>query len=564
MSTAPSANCFSTDDYAHMDLVNKTVMILGGSGLVGGAVARRLLQYRPRRIVLVALYEAEVKPVAESLGREAGETEIAYEWGNVFLPAVAARHPWRTVVDTPDLRRQVVADLVDEFNDDILGRSCLFQLLDRHRPDAVVDCINTATAFAYQDVYKSAKNLLAAATDGGVSQEAVERHILTISMPQLIRHMQIAVEGMKRIGTRAYVKIGTSGTGGMGFNIPYTHSEERPSRPLLTKGAVAGAHSLLLFLMARTPGAPAAHEIKPTSAIAWRKIAYGPIVRGGAPIPRFDCAEPLALDGAFDPGANGWTDQGCPVESVFIDVGENGVFARDEFETVTSLGQMEFITPEEVAGYVVMELRGESSGRDIVAALDSATAGPTYQAGVLRAAALGRLDALQQKHGTRSVAFEMLGPPRLTKLLYEAFILSRLRQSVRQLAESAAEDLALAASDLVARDADLRSLIVSIGFPILLDRERLYRGANVLLPPDGSALDRLVARGWVDLRASNCQTWIDRAKRVVQQAEARRDEIGRTGSDVEWYAMWPDDPVAPPRFARWIFRYEDDGERIKR
>src|SRR3989454_9108675 len=75
------------------------------------------------------------------------------------------------------------------------------------------------------------------------------------------------VEALKRAGTRAYVKIGTSGTGGMGFNIPYTHSEERPSRTLLTKSAVAGAHSLLLFLLGRTPGAPVTVEIKPTATI---------------------------------------------------------------------------------------------------------------------------------------------------------------------------------------------------------------------------------------------------------------------------------------------------------
>ena len=38
--------------------------------------------------------------------------------------------------------------------------------------------------------------------------------------------MQTLLEGLKRAGTKAYVKVGTSGTGGMGLNIPYTHSEE--------------------------------------------------------------------------------------------------------------------------------------------------------------------------------------------------------------------------------------------------------------------------------------------------------------------------------------------------
>lgn len=37
---------------------------------------------------------------------------------------------------------------------------------------------------------------------------------------------------------------------------------------LLSKSALAGAHSLLLFLMARTPGGPITKEIKPAAAIA--------------------------------------------------------------------------------------------------------------------------------------------------------------------------------------------------------------------------------------------------------------------------------------------------------
>ena len=171
---------------------------------------------------------------------------------------------------------------------------------------------------------------------------------------QLIRHIQILAEAMRQFRPGAYVKVGTSGTGGMGLNVPYTHSEERPSRTLLTKSAVAGAHTLLLFLLGRTPWAPATIEIKPTAAIAWREIGFGPILRKGASIQRYDCPEPLPLAGAFGLDAAGWVDLGGPLESVYVDVGENGVFARDEFETITTLGSMEFITPEEIADYAVL------------------------------------------------------------------------------------------------------------------------------------------------------------------------------------------------------------------
>jgi len=551
-----------------MDLRDRTAMILGGSGLVGHAVARRLLATAPRRLVLVALFEDEVRATARALEPYRGRATIDVEWGNVFLPASLAQLERGAVVANPEQRRLVLQDLLGELTDDVLQRSFLYQLLLKYKPDAVVDSINTATAFAYQDPIESAQQLLALATEGKVDRAAVERHVLLLTLPQLIRHVQILVEALRRAETTGYVKIGTSGTGGMGFNIPYTHSEERPSRPLLMKSAVAGAQSLLLFLLGRTPGAPATIEIKPTATIAWREIGFGPIRRKGKPIPLVDCPEPVPVSEAFRPGAHPWCDLGKPLQGVYIDVGENGLFSSDEFETVTALGQMEFITPEEVAEYAVLELEGRPTGRDVVTALDGATAGPTYRAGLLRAHALDRLRTLERQFKTRTVAYEMLGPPRLTKLLFESYICGQLRSSVRALAESQAGDLAQGALALVERDGALRSHILSVGIAILApDGERLYRGSTVVVAGSGRAGSDprdAAPRGWVDLRPEQFGMWIARAREMLAQAERRRNRAADSGSDVDWTALGADDPIEPARFATWVFRYEDRGERIKR
>ena len=119
--------------------------------------------------------------------------------------------------------------------------------------------------------------------------EAVERLIANLSVPQLIRHIQILQKGMEAAKTSMYVKVGTAGSGGMGLNIPYTHSEEKPSRVLLSKSSIAGAHTLLLFLMGRTPDGPIIKEVKPTATIAWKEIGSGDVLRRGQPIPLFDC-----------------------------------------------------------------------------------------------------------------------------------------------------------------------------------------------------------------------------------------------------------------------------------
>src|SRR2546422_5246505 len=76
-----------------MDLADRTVMLLGGSGLVGHAVARRLLEVPqpPRRLVLVALFDDEVRAAAKTLEPYRNSTAIEVESGNVFMPEPVAR-----------------------------------------------------------------------------------------------------------------------------------------------------------------------------------------------------------------------------------------------------------------------------------------------------------------------------------------------------------------------------------------------------------------------------------------------------------------------------------------
>jgi NAD(P)-dependent dehydrogenase (short-subunit alcohol dehydrogenase family) len=547
-----------------MDLQGATVMILGGSGLVGHAVARRLLDFRPKAIILVALYERETAETAESLRSVAGDTTFATEFGNVYLPASLAKRDRAGLLDDEESRRLLVDDVFGDLSPELVGRSYLVQLLEKHRPNAVVDCINTATAFAYQDVYRSARDLLVLAAEGKATTAAIERHVLTMPVPQLTRHVQILLEALKRVSIRAYVKIGTSGTGGMGFNIPYTHSEEKPSRTLMTKSAVAGAQTLLLYLLGRTPGAPATIEIKPTAAIGWREIGHGTVRRWGRDIELFDCATPLPIEEAFN-GQTCWKPLGKTLESVWINMGENGLFSREEFATITALGQMEFITPEEIAEYVVFELLGHPTGKDVISALDASTAGPTYRAGILREAAMKRLDELETRFGVRSVAFEMLGPPRLTKLLYEAYLWSRLYRRLDALAQADPKKVAAEAQGLLESDPSLRAEILSVGIPIVMaDGKRVARGPTVVVPPAKGDPLAAAPRGWVDLRAANCALWVKRAQKMVEQAAQRGGGRRGSGSDEPWSNVDPAEAIAPWRMATWVFRHEDQGERIKR
>ena len=551
-----------------MEIGKRRVLILGGSGLVGMAVARELLPHVPASLIISGLTQEEAESGVAELAQHAHRdrrTKLVAEWGDLFLLESMKERARADVLAEDAQRARLLDDIFGELNDEVFRRSALGALMMRHKPHILIDCINTATAFAYQNIFDGAASLRAEAREGGASLESVERLLATLYMPQLIRHTQIMLEGLRRAGAAFYLKVGTSGTGGMGLNVPFTHSEERPSRMLLAKAGVAGAHTLLLYLMARTPGAPAVKEIKPTAAISWKRIGFGEVRRRGRPIAAHDASRSIPIDDAFDLSEPPYAATGETLRGVWLDAGENGLFSLGEFETLTALGLMEFITPEEVAQDVLREIMGHPTGHDVVAALDASTAGPTYRAGVMRQVALDRMAALEAEHGVEAIAYEMLGPPRLSKLLFEAAILSWLYDDLRVAAKLDPDDAAERAEALIRENTDLRVRILSIGLPILLaDGQRMLRGPEVKVAPEGNQSPRdarLAENGWVDLRPANWRKWSGRV-RAMLDAEAGPGADSGSLRDLE-----PDGGAArirPGRMAAWVFREEDRGARVKR
>lgn len=534
------------------------MLVLGGYGLVGMAVCRELLARGPREIQIHSLRAEESEAARRELQHEAGGSVLSVSHGDIF-----------GLAGERDRRASIRAQLAPLADGD-LPTFFLYRLLTESRAEIVIDCVNTATGIAYRDIFQKAEALARELGDESVTSEGVEGLLEALYTPRLIRHIQVMYRGMMDAGTEVYVKVGTSGTGGMGLNIPYTHSEERPSRVLLAKSALAGAHSMLLFLMARTPGAPITKEIKPAAAIAWKRIGYGPIRRGREAIRLVD-ARPRPLPARFsscDPLAAAEREE--ELESVFIDTGENGLFSLEEFSTLTTADSMEFVTPEEIASYLVMEIEGRNTGHDIINALDNAVLGPTYRAGFLRHWALERMVELEREHGVHSVAFEMLGPPRLTKLLFEAHLLRLAFGSLRAVREAAPEEVRDRLDRLVREDREEANRVVSVGVPILLDSGELIRGPRVIVPREADGVpvtpERLaawVSDGWVDLRLPNCATWVERCRRVHAEVEAIPP--GDTSSrHVRGRRFWDEEArLQPGKLVGWVLSVEEKGLRLK-
>ncbi len=569
-----------------MDIKGKTVLVIGGWGLVGSAVCRKFMEEHPRRIIVTSLTEAEAREAVAELAKDypdAGRNFFVPWWGNIFVREELKDTPRERILANRKYRKMIIEDILDELSGPVLERASLYRLMQKFKPDIVVDCVNSATGIAYQDIFQVSRRVLKEVdrvrtrrTKTDTLLEVTEQLLCTLYTPQLIRHVQLMYRSMQIAGTKIYLKIGTSGTGGMGLNIPYTHSEERPSRVLLSKSAVAGAHTLLLFLMGRTPDAPITKEIKPTAAIAWKGIGYGEIAKRGKPIR----LEDATLDKAVKLGRklqiqmpDAARQRGETLRSVFIDTGENGYFSRGEFEAISTPGQMEFVTPEEIAESTVFEIRAGNTGHDIINALDNATLAPTYRAGYMFNSALTAMRKLEQEHGVDSVAFEMLGPPRLSKLLYEAYLLKIAFGDIRTVARTETNILSKRLLDLLDADDQLRAQIISIGIPILLpDGKSLVRGSTIKIPPfrgeNGIAIgkhsiDRWAHDGWVDLRERNMKLWRQRFTQIIHDTEKlpEQETSSRTMHNREYWKNMTE--IDPGKICGWIFTYEEKGRRMK-
>lgn len=575
--------------------ISNTVLILGGAGMVGLQVARESArELRPQKIVIASLREQEVNEAIEFLSKELpADVELVGAAGDIFLPeSLQGRRRADIVSNTSDYH-ELFTEIFSRNAD--YRKSSLYKLIDEHKPDVIVDCINTATAISYQDEFKLAEKtyaLLRAIEQAGTDADklarlpdfihSVRELLISQGLPQIARHILFLHRALEETQVRVYVKVGTTGTGGMGINIPYTHSEDKPSMQLLAKSAIGFAHTGLLFLMARTPSmseerhGSIVKEVKPGAMIGFKRVAKKHITLRGEATPAYlvntrdeEVASTLNLR---DVGTNYGRFEGrdVPLEIVGADTGENGFFSIGEFQAITYPRQMEYVTPEEVARTAVLEILGASTGRDVLSAIDGAITEPSYRAGVLRDHAIQAMQRLESEKTdvVPSIAIGHLGPPKLSKLLAEAHLIlgAAGTDDIEKIRSIAPAELQRRVETYLDTNRTIASLIVTIGVPILRSNDGklvLTRGPRISIPPvaaegvpvvplDAESIEHYAATGWVDLRLGNFELWQQRLGGI---AAPDVEHYGSAALDVQGY---PGRHFVPGDIVGWLLTNEAD------
>jgi hypothetical protein len=198
---------------------------------------------------------------------------------------------------------------------------------------------------------------------------------------------------------------------------------------------------------------------------------------------------------------------------------------------------------------------------------------PSYRAGFLQHSAAKKIKELEKKYNTHSVAFEMLGPPRLSKLLYEAHLIKLIYKSFNNFLKDKPSNVTKKVYSYLIKNAKLRNEIVSIGVPILLpDGKELLRGPLVIIPSKAEGdiiniskekIDKWASDGWFDLREKNWKFWKERFTSIIKDTNKRQDDSfsSRYVFNSDYWDNFKEINIG--KVVGWIFINEEKGLRMK-
>jgi hypothetical protein len=211
----------------------------------------------------------------------------------------------------------------------------------------------------------------------------------------------------------------------------------------------------------------------------------------------------------------------------------------------------------------------------VISAIDGAITEPSYRAGALRDRAIAEMNALEtalresEEDALPSIAIGQLGPPRLSKLLIEAWLICAALGTCDFDAMIATDPAAMrrGVEAWLQAHPNVGSLIATIGIGVLREDQGnpvLTRGPKLNIPvptADGSpvplgpeAIERYAEIGWVDLRAANFEHWRARLEKLV----ASRPDIVSNGSAAFDESRYLPREFVPGDVVGWVLTNETD------
>ena len=163
-----------------MDIQNKTVLVLGGFGLVGHALVRKLVLEDPKQIIVTSLFRSEAEDAVTKLEYEFPDKGKDYfiPWGgDVFVRNEYKDQNRLEILNDPAKRKVLMKDIMEELTPEILYASSIYQLLTRQKPDIIIEVLlEYETAINDLDFLKQNYRFYSIENEGLVEKAEIKAH----------------------------------------------------------------------------------------------------------------------------------------------------------------------------------------------------------------------------------------------------------------------------------------------------------------------------------------------------------------------------------------------------
>ena len=498
----------------------KTILVLG-VGQIGKAITKKIIEQNPERIILHNLTAKESEYCCEHFSKYCKNIDLIPSYGDVFLPFEFNK--LTTMKEQLKNKDALLNFYYSDLSPDILKKSTLYKLVQKWKPELIIDAINSGTVLGNH--YKPELILSSVSKNADIDVNTCSEILLNDFVPKAINFVYSLKLVMEDFKIKKYLKVSTTGLGGMGMNMPYTHGDTPKSSlsfALMGKISAAGVLHQLLWNLSHTTH----HNISllvPSTFVGYDSAKFEPIETDVGLVKKISNPKKIKLkSGETLTYSKGLSDE--YLEFPVVRAGENHVYSLYELSALTSIGQMEAITKEEVANAAMEDICGKTK-KNLLSYMDAGMLGSTFAGKAMVEKIKTEIRQLMQKNNSTSIATGNLGVT-VAKRLYELYMIKQVCKTVEALRFVDIKKLYDLIVENLETNKDLLVEILSLGLPIVTENDNIYIGEYSLYPGKdcdltitGERLEKWIQVGWVDLPVENILFWKETIDYVYNDAK---------------------------------------------
>lgn len=475
-----------------------------GTGQIGKAVLEQILKLSPNTIIIHNLTKKESELVIKNYSKKYKKVNFIESYGNIFMPYSLKDLNNKNLYEKS---KEIIKYFYSEMSEEIISEATITAIIRKYKPDIIIDAINTATVLGNAWNPEETKKLF---NDNKI--DCCEKIMVDDYTTKIVNFVYSLKYSMEEYQVIKYIKVSTTGLGGMGINMPYTHGDNpkmQLSSALVGKISASGVLHQLLWNLSHTNGIDVSLVV-PATFVGYDSVLSEPIETEKGLLIKRKVSKPKKIENGNELKYSNSLEKKY-LQFPVVRAGENHVYSKLELEVLTAIGQMEAITKEEVAKEVINNLLGKTN-KDIFSQMDNAMLTPTYAGKNMVNKICEEIEKQSIENNELGIATGNLGV-KLSKQLYELSLIKSVCPTVNEVRQMSTSEI----TDLVNKKLDEQwiSEIITLGIPIITDKNEFFIGDYSLVPTlnesktiNNKNIKRWSKIGWVDLRKQNITMWI--------------------------------------------------------